>query len=326
MNKPHLDVAFVDAPNDFADANSPLRAVLEAASGRPTRRYSGPVSKADLILYSTQMSSLQRFGDLARMGLARSLRSAKLKAQARRLRTAPKTGRRRGKTPAIWITGENIRPPLGEWTATLSFDVDDFAGCNLYFPIWWTMAGAVGASKSHFTSADLRLPTLLSGRRNDVSARPKFACAFVGNPDPMRMHAIKALSSYGAIDVYGAAVGRPVRDKHEIAKHYRFMICFENDIYPGYVTEKPFEAWASGCIPIWWGSDPLGYVNQSALINFEQINGLSSLLRVVSELDAHPDQLNRLSSMPILLRPPQIDQTILALRRLLPKELLASRQ
>jgi hypothetical protein len=44
-------------------------------------------------------------------------------------------------------------------------------------------------------------------------------------------------------------------DKLSFLRHYRFNLCPENSNYPGYCTEKIFEAITSGCIPIYWGSD-----------------------------------------------------------------------
>ena len=257
------------------------------------------------------------------MGLARGLRSSRTAANVRHQRANPQYNRQRSSRPEIWITGENVRPPAGDWCATLSFDVDPLDGQNVYFPIWWALTGVFGEAKSHFSSADMRLERLLTGRTTDISARPKFACAFVGNPDPMRMHAIQALSTIGQVDVFGPAVGLPVRDKHQIAKSYRFMICFENDLYPGYVTEKPFEAWASGCIPLWWGSDPLGQLNAAAMLNLDQLGSMRALTRKVSDLESDPDQVRMMGSLPILAKPPDFQSTIVRLRQLLPNDLIA---
>lgn len=55
----------------------------------------------------------------------------------------------------------------------------------------------------------------------------------------------------GSISSYrGVAQG-----KYSILNNYTFNICFENCIYPDYVTEKLFDAIISGCVPIYWGAD-----------------------------------------------------------------------
>lgn len=46
-----------------------------------------------------------------------------------------------------------------------------------------------------------------------------------------------------------------VKSKRETLQGYRFAICYENgrDI-PGYITEKIFDCFFAGCVPIYWGA------------------------------------------------------------------------
>jgi hypothetical protein len=46
----------------------------------------------------------------------------------------------------------------------------------------------------------------------------------------------------------------PVFDKVETLSNYRFALCFENTAFPGYVTEKIFDCFVAGCIPIYLGA------------------------------------------------------------------------
>jgi hypothetical protein len=46
-----------------------------------------------------------------------------------------------------------------------------------------------------------------------------------------------------------------VPDKLAVLKNYRFCVCYENiQGKRGYVTEKIFDAFAGGCVPIYWGA------------------------------------------------------------------------
>ena len=47
-----------------------------------------------------------------------------------------------------------------------------------------------------------------------------------------------------------------VESKKPILERYRFAICYENarDI-PGYITEKIFDCFFAGCVPIYWGAN-----------------------------------------------------------------------
>lgn len=48
----------------------------------------------------------------------------------------------------------------------------------------------------------------------------------------------------------------PVEHKHDVLIRTRFSICYENvrDI-PGYITEKIFDCFFSGCVPVYWGAN-----------------------------------------------------------------------
>jgi len=46
-----------------------------------------------------------------------------------------------------------------------------------------------------------------------------------------------------------------VENKLEVLKNYKFCICYENmrDV-KGYITEKIFDSFAAGCVPVYWGA------------------------------------------------------------------------
>jgi hypothetical protein len=46
----------------------------------------------------------------------------------------------------------------------------------------------------------------------------------------------------------------PVPRKHEVMKLYRFAIVYENAALPGYLTEKIFDAFFAGCVPVYLGA------------------------------------------------------------------------
>lgn len=64
-------------------------------------------------------------------------------------------------------------------------------------------------------------------------------------------------------------------NKYEFLTQYKFNICPENSNSPGYVTEKIFQAFEAGCIPIYWGSDnkpEVDILNQSAIVFWNQLS------------------------------------------------------
>ena len=47
----------------------------------------------------------------------------------------------------------------------------------------------------------------------------------------------------------------PVESKNEVLKGYKFAICYENaQMIPGYITEKIFDCFFAGCVPVYWGA------------------------------------------------------------------------
>ena len=95
------------------------------------------------------------------------------------------------------------------------------------------------------------------------------------------------------------------------------MLCFENDVYPGYVTEKPFEAWATGAVPLWRGSDPAGYLNPSAILNEVDFPDLAAFAEDVSNVNADSAAWAAIASEPILTREPDLEPAKALIRRVI---------
>jgi hypothetical protein len=218
---------------------------------------------------------------------------------------------------SFWFTGENVRPPVGDWDGLFSFDLDSLDGRNAYIPLWFETVRALNCSTYSFSKASMTIADALSPRGDQEDGeRPGFMCAFIGNMTRWREQALSTFSKIGAVDVYGPSSGRPVPDKFVVASRYRYILCFENDLYPGYVTEKPFEAWASGATPVWWGSDPLGYINESAVLNAAEEGGIHRIADIIVARER--DSATPLpQSHAILTRPPDFEPAMALIRRAL---------
>lgn len=63
----------------------------------------------------------------------------------------------------------------------------------------------------------------------------------------------------------------PVASKAETLGRYTFAICFENSILKGWITEKIFDCFCAGTIPIYWGApDILEYVPSNCFIDMRK--------------------------------------------------------
>lgn len=81
-------------------------------------------------------------------------------------------------------------------------------------------------------------------------------------------------------------------DKIKFLNHCKFNICAENEDTPNYVTEKLFEAFLGGCVPIYAGgaSDPEpGIVNPEALLLWKRGNkeNNEAIVKKVCELNTN---------------------------------------
>jgi len=74
--------------------------------------------------------------------------------------------------------------------------------------------------------------------------------------------------------------------KLDVLKNYKFAICFENarDI-PGYFTEKIFDCFTAGCVPIYWGaSTVLDYIPEDCFIDFRNFKNYEELYNFIKNV------------------------------------------
>ncbi len=141
-----------------------------------------------------------------------------------------------------------------------------------------------------------------------------------GNPAPVsvdlrelqlqdkRLEAIGYFCGLGQLDLYGRGwnslwrippkyrrqlypvIGRGIKsvdDKISLLKRYRFNLCFENVRYPGYVTEKIFDAMIANTIPVYFGApDIADFVPHEAFIDASRFSNFEELHRFMLNLSA----------------------------------------
>jgi len=101
----------------------------------------------------------------------------------------------------------------------------------------------------------------------------------------------------GEFDLYGHFWGKkklrknwrgPIPDKNAVLKGYKFSICYENtkDI-KGYITEKIFDCFAAGVVPVYWGaSNVTDYIPEECFIDrrkFKDNKKLYQFLKSITE-------------------------------------------
>ena len=113
-------------------------------------------------------------------------------------------------------------------------------------------------------------------RKMDDFDDKKFCSFVVKNPGcKYRNDYFNILSNIDRVDSAGPLFNnmdgwRPesVVEKVKFMSKYKFNLCFENSSYPGYCTEKLFEALCAKTVPIYWGSPTAALdFNPAAFIN-----------------------------------------------------------
>ncbi|MEY3197461.1 MAG: hypothetical protein RLZZ59_832 [Pseudomonadota bacterium] len=136
-----------------------------------------------------------------------------------------------------------------------------------------------------------------------MSCNPKkkhFACFLVSNGGEWRpgkfdgastrTHLFHRLSLYKKVlsgGKYLNNIGSPAPNTFEFLSQCKFTIAYENTLnYPGYVTEKPFNAWLAGTVPI-YNTEPSGLVdlNKNAVIFAGDFKDEEALVDYIIKVD-----------------------------------------
>lgn len=231
-----------------------------------------------------------------------------------------------GNTPSradktIFFIGENMRPNYFGCRFSLSFDLDSWGGRNCYLPWWYSVLAWPGFSYRrvegrldfHGHEEPIPIERLTQRREPPAGLAERKFCAFVAsNPEGLRSNLYGFIHAYKPVDGFGKIFGQPMlRSKFSLLPQYRFNLCPENSFFPGYVTEKLFEAWAGGTLPIYYGAlPPGGLINRKAFLNYADYFDIGRFVARIAELENNPDEYARLYSEPLLTAAPRLEPAI----------------
>ncbi len=144
----------------------------------------------------------------------------------------------------IFYTGENVRTDFNVADYGIDFDYMEFGDRHLHLPLF--ALGNIEQNRALNKRENFCAYIVTNGgEKNNVLLRELF---------------FDKLSKYKKVDSGGRHrnnIGHFVEDKHKWLQNYKFNLCFENSSYPGYLTEKLFDAYNAGCVPIYWGDTSL---------------------------------------------------------------------
>jgi GR25 family glycosyltransferase involved in LPS biosynthesis/glycosyltransferase involved in cell wall biosynthesis len=131
----------------------------------------------------------------------------------------------------------------------------------------------------------------------NVPKRNKF-CSFISNGEDKttyRREIVEKLSAYKQVDCggkylnnigYNVPRGINCSGKIDHNNNYKFAIAFENENYPGYVSEKICDIYKSNCIPIYWGNEAvMDDFNPNTFIYANKFENFDKLVEYIIQVD-----------------------------------------
>lgn len=204
----------------------------------------------------------------------------------------------------IFFTGENIRPNFNRCDYSLTFDFDTNQGRNFRLPLWYLYIDWFGVGT--YDDPHWLIPeSYLYGENEFTMKRKGEFCSIVyGKPIESRIQAVKNISRYKHVDVWGKANPNfPLPDgekyKLDMISNYKFSLCYENSVTPGYHTEKLLHGMVAGNIPIYYGDKTVDQdFNSSRFINAVDMSD-DELVEKIAEIDSSDELYNEMLSQPI---------------------------
>jgi len=181
--------------------------------------------------------------------------------------------------------------------------------CNNYDAVYFSDRSFCTKNKKiHFSFAGSNLPWI---EDRQIFEKNKLVSLIASPKKSTIGHQIRhtlAENWKDKVDLYGGVLGsprfgyekRPWGDKSKALNPYMFSIVIENDKYPTYFTEKLTDCFATGVIPIYWGTPDIGnYFNSDGIITLNSSFDPSQLTEELyySKIDAIKHNFDRVNKL-----------------------------
>jgi len=213
----------------------------------------------------------------------------------------------------IFFTGENVRPNFKRCDYSLTFDADGHESKNFRLPLWYLYIDWFEVSS--YDNPDWLIPESYLYNDNEFTQKKKdkFCSIVYGKQIESRINAIKNISSnYKKVDVFGKSNSNyylPDGEKYklDLISNYKFSLCYENSVTPGYHTEKLLHGKIAGNIPIYYGDKSIGEdFNPDCFINAVDMSD-EELIQKIIELDQSDNLYNKMTKEPIFTEKVSLD-------------------
>lgn len=197
-----------------------------------------------------------------------------------------------------------------------------FVGCEFEYPDFNVYDYAIDSLDINMSDRYLRVPFYYwrdgttkefedaLNMRRIIPENPlerKFANYMVSNGrfcNPFRHGFYELLSNYKKVDSGGRFannIGYYVEDKLSFQSNYKFSLAFENEAFPGYITEKIVEAYNAATVPIYWGANDIGVeFNRDAFIDVNDFDSEESAIEYIKKVDSDNDLYLKILNTPLV--------------------------
>lgn len=211
------------------------------------------------------------------------------------------------KSIKLYFTQEAHKPDLKKYDLSIGFDrIDDekYIRIPLYY-MWYKQK----------ISTSLR-----RDKRCNPKEKPYFACFLVSRPSSenpklydgcvARESLFYKLSNYKKVMSGGKFlnnIGKRVSKNSKAQRdkwlsNCKFMISYENQKYPGYITEKPFQSYLTGSIPIYYATEDYKKdINPEAVIFAENFKNEDELVDYIIKVDNDDNMYCDIYNQPLVV-------------------------
>lgn len=204
----------------------------------------------------------------------------------------------------IFFTGENNRPNFKKCDYSLTFDFESYEGKNFRLPLWYLYIDWFDVKT--YDNPQWLIPESYLYGENEFTLKPKdkFCSIVYGKYIQSRVSAIRNISKYKTVDVFGKANPNHIlpdgeRYKMDLISDYKFSLCYENSITSGYHTEKLLHGKIAGNIPIYYGDRTISEdFNPECFINATEMSD-EELVDIIEKIDSDNSLYIEMKNQPL---------------------------
>ena len=197
-------------------------------------------------------------------------------------------------------------------------------------PLWYLDIDWFNTNIGVIKSEDVERKLVSYGKlKPDNFASRKDCITIFNNPEGTRMDMLDRLKRIMTVEAYGKPFKRPLgpkiksgnllsyftppvycdyHSKIKIMSEFKFNLCPENSLYPGYYTEKCLHAKISGCIPIYFADFHVSKdFRKESFINIYDYLDFENLVNYLLEIKRDNATLAKLANEPLLKEMPSLE-------------------